>query len=189
MSDPVTQILLATDFSDSSAPAAEVAAAYARSLGGRLHVVHVTHPGWKAEMLEALRAYVQRFPDIAVIAAVETGFPAERIVEYAHRNGVQLIVLGTHGRSGFTRAVLGSVAERVTRTAHCPVMTVPRDVDGVTLHAPGPSAGALTIAEPAAPRRCLVCHSVSEEAICEPCRARIRAEALQHKLQEEKVRV
>jgi hypothetical protein len=59
---------------------------------------------------------------------------------------VELVVLGTHGRTGFTRALLGSVAERVTCTAHCPVMTVPRDLHARPLRAPKPpGAGALTI--------------------------------------------
>jgi nucleotide-binding universal stress UspA family protein len=144
MSDPVPQILFATDFSGGSVPAAEMAAAYARRLGARLHVLHVTHAGWEGEMLEALRAYVQRFADLPVTASVEAG-SADRIVAYADLNRVELIVLGTHGRTGSTRAVLGSVAERVTRTAHCPVMTVPRDLHAKPLRAPTPCAGALTI--------------------------------------------
>ncbi len=188
MPDSIPQILFATDFSDGSAPAAEVAAEYARRMGARLHVLHVTRSGWEGEMLEALRDYVRRFPGIAVTAIVETGSAAERIVAYADSLRVQLIVVGAHGRTGFTRALLGSVAERVTRTAHCPVMTVPRDLHAEPLRASTPGVGALTIAEPQPPRRCLVCHSVSDESICEPCRARIRAEALEHELQDGKIR-
>lgn len=64
------------------------------------------------------------------------GDPAEQIVEYASENGNDLIVMGTHGRSGFKRLWLGSVAERVTRTAHCPVLVIrsksAEDGDGVT---------------------------------------------------------
>ena len=144
MTDSMPQILLATDFSKCSEPAAEMAAAYARRLGARLHVLHVTHAGGEAGMLEALRAYVHRFSDLPVTACVETG-SADRIVAYADLNRVELIVLGTHGRTGSTRAVLGSVAERVTRTAHCPVMTVPRDLHAKPLRAPTPHAVALRI--------------------------------------------
>jgi nucleotide-binding universal stress UspA family protein len=147
MADPVPQILLATDFSDGSLPAAEIASAYARRLGARLHVLHVTHAGWEAEMLEALRPYVQRFPGLPVTASVEAGAAADTIVAYAERNRVELIVVGTHGRTGFTRVLLGSVAERVALTARCPVMTVPRDLHADPLRAPTASAGALTIAD------------------------------------------
>lgn len=52
------------------------------------------------------------------------GDPAEQIVEYVGENGNDLIVMGTHGRSGFKRLLIGSVAERVTRTARCPVLIV-----------------------------------------------------------------
>jgi universal stress protein A len=190
MSDPTPPVLLATDFSDACAPAAELAAAYARRLGARLHVLHVTHAGWEGEQVEVLRAYVRRFADVALTATVETGSPADRIVAYADRNRVQLIVLGTHGRAGRTRAFLGSVAERVTRAAHCPVMTVPADLHAEPLRPPpSPDAGGLTVAEPAPSRRCLVCHSVSEASICDPCAARIRGEALERKRRDENARV
>jgi nucleotide-binding universal stress UspA family protein len=190
MSDPVPQILLATDFSDGAAPAAEVAADYARRLGARLHVLHVTHRGWEGEMLDVLRDYVRRFTGLAVTATVETGCAAERIVACAECNRAQLIVLGAHGRTGFTRALLGSVAERVARTAHCPVMTVPRDLHAEPLRAPRPGAGALTLAEPPppSPHECLVCSAVADELICESCRARIRGEAYERKWPQEKVR-
>jgi nucleotide-binding universal stress UspA family protein len=52
------------------------------------------------------------------------GAPARTIVEYADGNGIDLIVMGTHGRGGVAHLLLGSVAERVVRTARCPVLTV-----------------------------------------------------------------
>ena len=189
MADPIPQILLATDFSDGSAPAAEVASDFARRLGARMHVLHVTHVGWEAEMLEALRAYLQHFPGLSVTASVETGSAADTIVDYADRNGVELIVLGTRGRTGFSRALLGSVAERVTRTAHCPVLTVPRDLHAARPRAFRPGSGTLTIVEPPpSSRSCAVCSTASDALICEACEARIRGEALEHKLEGEKVR-
>ncbi len=54
----------------------------------------------------------------------QKGAPAQAIVELARAKGVDLIALGTHGRTGFSHALLGSVAERVVRTAPCPVLTV-----------------------------------------------------------------
>jgi nucleotide-binding universal stress UspA family protein len=55
---------------------------------------------------------------------VKVGDPLRQVVEYARDESVDLIVLGTHGRSGVAHLFLGSVAERVVRTAPCPVLTV-----------------------------------------------------------------
>ena len=56
--------------------------------------------------------------------SVTFGSPAKAIVDYARDNGINLIVMGTHGRGGFAHLLLGSVAEQVVRTAECPVLTV-----------------------------------------------------------------
>lgn len=175
MPETIPQVVFATDFSDGSEPAGRVALAYATRAGARLHVLHVTRVGWEDEMLEVLRDHVQRYAGVPVTAAVETGSAADRIVAYAHRTGAEVIILGAHGRTGFTRALLGSVAERVARTAPCPVMTVPRDLGRP---APLPAAGRASAAlvEPE-PTQCLVCHVPSRESICQACRTRIRGEA------------
>jgi nucleotide-binding universal stress UspA family protein len=77
-------------------------------------------------------------------AVVLTGDgPARAITEYAHENAIDLIVVGTHGRRGLSHLVMGSVAERIVRTAECPVLTVrrataasvTRERDAVTAHA------------------------------------------------------
>jgi hypothetical protein len=104
------------------------------------------------------------------VAAIE-------IVRYADEHEIDLIVLGTHGRTGVSRALIGSVAERVVRTASCPVLTVPLRRRERTAPA-GPEA------EPV--RHCRVCAQPSEDLICEPCRARIRGEALERKMVEER---
>ena len=70
-------------------------------------------------------AAIESAPGVAIDAAVLEGFPAIEIVEYARTFGADLLVLGTHGRSGVERLLLGSVAERVLRRAGCPVLTVP----------------------------------------------------------------
>jgi nucleotide-binding universal stress UspA family protein len=57
-------------------------------------------------------------------ADIATGPPAETIVRIAHERGVDLIVMGTHGRTGLSHVLLGSVAEKVVRLAPCPVLTV-----------------------------------------------------------------
>ena len=121
------QILFATDFSETAAEALRVAAEYAQRLGGRLHVLHVVVPGadWLAEpRAEQLTRGIE--PAVAVVATVAYGLPASAIVRYAEEHAIDLIVVGTHGRTGISRALTGSVAERVVRSAPCPVLTVPR---------------------------------------------------------------
>jgi nucleotide-binding universal stress UspA family protein len=59
-----------------------------------------------------------------VTPVVEVGLPAETIVDYASKNGVSLIVMSTHGRSGVARWVYGSIADKVLRAAPCPVLLV-----------------------------------------------------------------
>jgi nucleotide-binding universal stress UspA family protein len=174
------QVVFATDFSDGAAVAADVAAEYARRLGARLHVLHVTRHGWEDEMQKVVRAYALRFHEVEVTAALETGAPAERIVEYAQRQQADLLVLGARGRTGFSRALLGSVAERVAQTAPCPVLTVPRERS-----VPRPATGSLALA-PMAEQQCLVCLRPAPESICTTCQARIRGEAIEHKLGEER---
>jgi nucleotide-binding universal stress UspA family protein len=176
------KILYATDFSDGADAAAEVALRYARRLGAALHVLHVAPHGSEEEMTRLLRDRVQALTGVSVTAVVETGSAAERIVRHAQANAIDLIVLGTHGRTGFTHALLGSVAERVARTAPCPVMTVPH-----ATHAgrrPGAATtGAMSLA-PEESRACLVCHAPCSELICDACRARIRGEALERRQEE-----
>ena len=61
---------------------------------------------------------------------LEVGVPFEEIVKAAHEEGADMIVMGTHGRSGLNRLLLGSVAERVVRLALCPVLTVRQKKEG-----------------------------------------------------------
>lgn len=61
---------------------------------------------------------------IVAQAAVEVGRPAEEIVDYANEHAIDLIVMSTHGRTGFQRWVMGSVAGKITSAVHCPVLLV-----------------------------------------------------------------
>jgi nucleotide-binding universal stress UspA family protein len=70
--------------------------------------------------------YSRRAPGITIEAVVRGGNPAAEILEQAASMKSDLLIIGTHGRSGFERLLLGSVAEKVLRKASCPVMTVPR---------------------------------------------------------------
>lgn len=176
---PVREILFATDFSESSDVAGRVARDYARQFGARLHLLHVVWPGADPAMPPPLGKLREELGEgVPTLTVVESGQPAAQIVRYAERHGIDLIVVGTHGRTGFTRVLLGSVAERVLRTAPCPVLTVTREPRG------GPQVEAAE--PPAMLKRCLVCAAPSEDLICEPCRARIRGEALEKKLKEER---
>jgi len=144
-----------------------------------LHVVPpVTDPMPVPEALRAVAAELE--PGLAVVTATASGRAARHIVDYARRNDIDLIVIGTHGRTGVSRALLGSVAEAVMRRARCRVLTVP-----ASLPDPGPPAAREEAAE--ARTTCRVCGAETpDELICEACRAKIRGEALEHKLREER---
>lgn len=135
-------ILYATDFSDASAAAARYAAELASKLGAVVLVFHAFEPIVPGDVYGAvevgqindeLRRFarsrtdelVKWFEDQHVSArgVIADGYAARTIV--AGADGVaDLIVMGTHGRGALSRLLLGSVAERVVRTATCPVLTV-----------------------------------------------------------------
>jgi universal stress protein A len=137
----IRRILAPTDFSDPSAAALEYAAALAQKLGAHLIVTHVVEPitggdvyGW-AEAV-SLRAEMKRDARRRIAALVATlskqgvrnrglmmeGSVAQSILEAA--KSADLIVMGTHGRTGVSRLLIGSIAEKVVRGARCPVLTV-----------------------------------------------------------------
>lgn len=131
----VRKILYATDFSTYSNQAYFHAVALAESHGASLVVVHVYTPGPSA--LEAVtedagrehwRGQLEQIrplnPHIPVRHVFLEGDPAEEILRYAAEAGVDLIVMGTHGRTGLQRLLLGSVAEKVLRGALCSVLIV-----------------------------------------------------------------
>jgi nucleotide-binding universal stress UspA family protein len=134
----VKSILVPTDFSPTSDAALRYATQMALSLGARLFLMHV--PGKTGEHLEASYP-VEQFGEVASrqlgsfltaeelgqlrpLYAIRVGTPAEEIAMYADGCGIDLIVMGTHGRSGIAHAVLGSIAEQVVRTAPCPVLLI-----------------------------------------------------------------
>ena len=178
----VREILVATDFSPQAEAAVHRAVEYARRFGARLHVVHVfSHGEVEVTRLLADTAALAA-PDVPVTVWSGAGDPAEEILRYAQAHPIDLIVVGTHGRSGFSRVLLGSVAERVVRGARSPVLTVPSR--SVTPGAPSPTTEPEEA--PASERRCVVCATPSRDLICAPCRARIRGEMLEHKHREER---
>jgi nucleotide-binding universal stress UspA family protein len=141
MKDLVTRILLATDGSAGARPAEEEALRLASACGAALDILHVLEfaPGMDPEFpvnrlyLEELQKQAAPRLDELLARAKSAGEaarhelvgePAERIVAKAREVGADLIVLGTHGRGGIERILLGSTAERVAATAPCPVLTV-----------------------------------------------------------------
>ena len=141
------KILLCTDFSENSVPARICAVEYAKTFGAQLIIFHVVnsrlvgYPDFEAKipvdmalLMQNIEEGVREELDLLsndsrlqledVEAQYRTGAPAEEIVKFAEESSVDLIVMGTHGWSGLKHLILGSTAENVVRTAHCPVMTV-----------------------------------------------------------------
>lgn len=140
-------ILIPTDGSDSAGTAAEAAIALAERFDATLHVIHVLERGTLPPEVDSdddLRQHgerttariADRVGDDGVettTAVVDTTAPIhEAIVDYAEEHAVDLIVMGTHGRTGVERFVIGSVTERTVRISPVPVLTVHEaaDVDG-----------------------------------------------------------
>jgi nucleotide-binding universal stress UspA family protein len=136
MKASVQKILVAVDGSECSRAALEFAGKLANGLGASLDVItvvedragaRVNHEGTEAAAArEELHRFVQtvRLDGSAISESLAFGKAMEGIVSKAEREGCDLIVLGTHGRTGRPRSLAGSVAESVVRTASCPVVTV-----------------------------------------------------------------
>lgn len=142
----IKRILLPTDFSDLAAPAVDYACGLAEKFGSELHLLHVfeefvptvpvpgvpfppphSHPD---EVIQAAAQQLAKMVDPqwqqahTVVRATRQGSAFVEIIRYARENGFDLIVMGTHGRTGLKHAIIGSVTERVVRKAPCAVLTV-----------------------------------------------------------------
>jgi len=156
---PIHTILHPTDFSDRSAYALRLACSLARDYGARLVVLHVAEPPPPPDVQGVMLPVSEHVGDearadlerLAVPAAdgvrverrLEKGDPATQTLRVARELQADLIVMGTHGRTGLSRLLMGSVAERVVRRASCPVLTVktPLPEEGAAA-APGVKAAA-----------------------------------------------
>jgi nucleotide-binding universal stress UspA family protein len=139
-------VLVPTDFSEPSESALRYGKAMAEAFGASLHVVHVMEDllahAWAAEVyvssmpqlrdeiekesrqrLGALLSETER-QRLRAETALLAGNPFLEIIRYAKAHGVDLIVMGTHGRGPIAHMLLGSVAEKVVRKSPCPVLTV-----------------------------------------------------------------
>jgi nucleotide-binding universal stress UspA family protein len=139
--EPIRRIVLATDLTDASGTATDHAIALAAALSAGLLVVSVIDPGRRADGLRVdqersirenrVGEIVERaaLSGVPVEYLIWTGDPGDAIVEAATSERADMIVVGSHGRSGLGRALLGSVSDFVVRHAPCPVMVVKPDRD------------------------------------------------------------
>jgi nucleotide-binding universal stress UspA family protein len=137
-------ILVPVDFSDCSDAAVKYGYALADAFGATVHLLYVVQDPytlpWAAEGFAApigdlladweeqsgrrLAEIVPTTHTATTVVKTQVGSPSPEIVRYAGEHRIDLIVLGTHGRGPLGHLLLGSVAERVVRTAPCPVLTV-----------------------------------------------------------------
>ncbi len=143
----LNKILVPTDFSDFSKPAMTYACAIAARFDAELHLLHVVPdpamliPEAAAFSVEAMQSQTEQLSKDAAVAleklpcdgwengrpvvrAVRVGTAFLEIIDYAKKEDIDLLVIGTHGRSGLMHVLMGSVAERIVRKAPCPVLTV-----------------------------------------------------------------
>jgi universal stress protein A len=139
------RILVPTDFSKESNAALQYGVGLAEAFDAQLHLLHVLEViagaeplTWQIDQRNAIEARIEaaawdelrRLLPAADQArfkaelALEWGSPLEEIIRYAGEHAIELITMGTHGRGGVKRLVIGSVAENVVRSAKCPVLTV-----------------------------------------------------------------
>ena len=133
------KILVPTDFSTTTKAAMQLATSLARDSGAALVILHVEEPPMaygggefyygiqepdQDELLRMLHEFVPADPAVPYVHRSVTGDPAHTIVRVAEEEDVDMIVMASHGRTGLTRLLMGSVAEVVVRHAKCPVLTV-----------------------------------------------------------------
>ncbi len=139
------QILVATDFGESAAVALAYGRDLARTFNARLHVLHAVEnvmlrhspevgfasPDLQKNLETAAQRDLEKLiteddrKTLTVVPVIRTAVNiAAEIVDYAKVNAIDLIITGTHGRGAVKHLLMGSVAERVVRTAQCPVLTV-----------------------------------------------------------------
>ena len=136
-----SEILFPTDGGPASQAALDHALDHAERYDARLHTLYVVDTtayasldagaqtvinALREEGETALQTVAERAEaaDVSVVSEIISGAPHKQLLQYAADNEIDLIVMGTHGRTGLDRYLLGSVTERVVRTADVPVLTV-----------------------------------------------------------------
>jgi nucleotide-binding universal stress UspA family protein len=143
-------VLAPTDFSEPSAAALAYAVNLAEAFDAQLTILHVIEPDFETGALsygiqpdlaryvekaqkvamDKLEAWAKRVSECDVEILLKRGTASVEIVRTAVEDECDVIVIGTHGRTGFRDLIFGSTAERVVRKAHCPVLTVRDDEPG-----------------------------------------------------------
>jgi nucleotide-binding universal stress UspA family protein len=152
---PFRKILVATDFEAASAGALDLGSGLAYEYEAQLviaHAIEIMIPSYPIAVMPEvsdferqakaeLDAIVNRVQAVwpLVTGTLLWGNPAEEVVRYAEDEKMDLVVVGTHGRKGPSRWLIGSVAERVTRAAHVPVLTVHEGDDRLPMKEVGAS--------------------------------------------------
>ncbi|HTL66912.1 MAG TPA: universal stress protein [Lacunisphaera sp.] len=134
----IHRILVPLDFSGKSRQALRYAVPLGQKFSARIHLVHVLAepakseqaqlPARRHEAIKRLGQMSQQLlpPRLRAENAVLVGRPAEQILALVEKNSIDLIVLTTKGRAGLKRALIGSTAEAIMRSARCPVLSVRR---------------------------------------------------------------
>jgi nucleotide-binding universal stress UspA family protein len=209
------KVLLAIDDSKFSEAAAQAVIAQHQPQGTEVKVLHVVDlalpiptsyaAGFRQESLKRGEELVRRTEQLLakagykVLTAVEEGDPRSKIVDHATRWNADLIVLGSHGRKGLDRLLMGSVAEFVSRHAACSVQIVrippeaPRHLSVSSnerrkdVGVPGGRTQTPTVMQTKRRKQvCSVCGKPSGNSICPTCADKIRAEAVARKKREDK---
>jgi nucleotide-binding universal stress UspA family protein len=210
VSTRIKRILVPTDFSDCSQAAVEYAVFLAKDFQAQIFLLHVMEPpvygidfslinpgvlpGMKTQLLKMVQEIVDRMreEEIEAVGDFVTGVPATEIIRAAKKQVADLIIMGTHGRTGFAHAMLGSTAERVIQRAHCPVLTIkafkqaakPKE-ETKAVGAGASPAGGETVGDKDT-TFCHLCGKPSQDIVCEPCKVRVQEEAFDRKQKAEK---
>jgi nucleotide-binding universal stress UspA family protein len=123
----IKTILHPTDFSDAADAAFHLACSLARDHGSHIEILHVVTPvtvAYTEGVMLPPTEDIKPTESIDVTRHLVEGDPAAEILRVARETNADLIVMGTHGRRGLTRLLMGSAAEEVVRKASCPVLTV-----------------------------------------------------------------
>lgn len=161
----IKRVLVSTDFSEAAARAIPFAVSLAKEYGGELHIVHVVEDslyfaqfayegapfdpsslieGLVEDRRKKLQTVVEGLPaDVRCRTHLRRGVVASEIIVAAKEADVDVVVIATHGRTGFSHLIFGSVAERVIRECPCPVLTVREKSHGMLVpgEEPGKPAG------------------------------------------------
>jgi universal stress protein A len=140
-----SKILVPIDFSEYTPDILKYATEIAQRFGATIHLIHVipnmdyftpyesfmaaenmvaVQKGIESEVQRDLEETAKSISDIPVVKAVRMGVSFVEIVDYVRTEGIDLVIMATHGRGGLEHIIIGSVAEKVVRKSPCPVLTI-----------------------------------------------------------------